>query len=374
MTEPHITVETVIVGASAAGLSTATCLAAAKREYRLLEAAPQVGASWRGHYDRLHLHTSRRLSALPGYPLPKDYPTYASRDQVVSYLEQYAARLPTPPQFCEPVKKIRREGGDWIITTSAGTYLSQNVVIATGNARVPNVPRWPEQDRFVGTVLHSSQYKNGKHLVGKRVLVIGFGNSGGEIAIDLTEHGATVDIAVRSAVNVIPRDVLGVPVLGIGIAMSALPPKLADALTAPIVRATVGDITKLGFRKLPYGPAEQVQRDGRIPLLDIGTIDLIRKGVITVKTDVQRFTENGVVFVDGSEEKYDAVVLATGYRARINDFLDGAGDALSESGAPKQSGVALMPGLYFCGYYVSPSGMLREIAIEARHIAKAITS
>ena len=198
MAEPRTSVETVIVGASAAGLSTATCLASAGRSYRLLESTPHVGAAWRGHYDRLHLHTSRRLSALPGYPLPKEYPTYAARDQVVSYLENYAARLPTPPQFSERVTKIRRQGGDWITTSSVGTYRSQNVVIATGNARVPNVPRWPDQDLFTGSVQHSSQYKNGKHLVGKRVLVIGFGNSGGEIAIDLTEHGATVDIAEGS--------------------------------------------------------------------------------------------------------------------------------------------------------------------------------
>jgi indole-3-pyruvate monooxygenase len=171
---------------------------------------------------------------------------------------------------------------------------------------------------------------------------------------------------------VVPRDLLGVPILGVGIFMSLLPPAIADRLAAPILRRAVGDITELGFRKLPYGPGVQIRRDHRIPLLDIGTIALIRKGAIRVKPGVDRFTPTGVVFAGGAEEAYDAVILATGYRPRLDELVDDAGAALDASGAPSTSGQAILPGLYPCGFHVSPNGMLRGIAMESRAIAEDI--
>ena len=204
--------------------------------------------------------------------------------------------------------------------------------------------------------------------------MIGFGNSGGELAIDLHEQGALPELAVRSAVNVVPRDLLGLPILAVGIAMDLFPPVVADALSAPLMRLVVGDIRKLGFRKLPYGPAVQINRYGKIPLLDVGTLDLVRRGVVRIRPGVERFTPRGVIFEGGTEAAYDAVVLATGFRPRVNAFLEGCGDALDAEGAPRTSGRAAAPGLYFCGFYVSPTGMLRAIAREAATIARAIAA
>ena len=364
--------DTVIIGASAAGLATAACLRRRGRSFRLLERAPHVGASWRAHYDRLHLHTSKGLSGLPGLPLPRDYPKYPSRDQVVAYLEQYAKHFDLAPQLSTEVSRVYRGGDAWVVESSAGRFTAREVVIATGNARVPNRPAWPGQEAFGGTVLHSSAYGNGAAFRGKRVLVIGFGNSGGEIAIDLCENGALPDLAVRGPVNVIPRDLLGVPILAVGIAMSVFPPKVADALSAPLLHLAVGDITRLGFRKLPYGPAVQIDRHGRIPLLDIGTLALVRSGKLKVRPGVERFTPAGVVFEGGAEEAYHAVVVATGYRPRVGAFLEGAGEALDAEGSPRSSGREALPGLWFCGFYVAPTGMLREIAREAEAIAGGI--
>lgn len=187
------------------------------------------------------------------------------------------------------------------------------------------------------------------------------------------EHGAQVHLAVRSTVNVIPRDALGlVPVLQLGVLTRHLPTALADALTAPLVALTIGDISRVGLRKAPYGPATQIARDKRIPLLDIGTMARLRSGEIVAHPNVARFTPSGVVFEDGVEVEAAAVVLGTGYRPALEDFGPDVAAALGPGGVPERSGAEAAPGLYFCGFEVSPAGMLREIGLEAERIARAI--
>ncbi|MCX6431259.1 MAG: NAD(P)/FAD-dependent oxidoreductase, partial [Actinobacteria bacterium] len=195
-----------------------------------------------------------------------------------------------------------------------------------------------------------------------------------EQALDLTERGAHAHLSVRSPVNVVQRDVLGVvPVLQLGIVMRHLPPRVADALSWPLVRLTVGDITKVGLRKLPYGPNTQIARDRHIPLLDIGTMAAIKQGSIVVHGDIDHFTADGVVFTDGSALACDAVVLATGYRPGLADFLPEWEQVCDPDAMPLVSGrPTALPGLYFCGMFVSPSGMLREMGIEARALAASI--
>jgi indole-3-pyruvate monooxygenase len=292
---------------------------------------------------------------------------------LIDYLESYAKKFDLDIRFNQQVTAARRNGNnDWEIQTQNTRYQASNLVVAAGNAREQFVPKWKGQDAFKGKVLHSSEYKNGKQFKGQKVLVVGFGNSGGEIAIDLWEHGAKPSIAVRNAVNVIPRELVGIPILSIGIFQNILPAWMADAMNAPILRMAIGDITKYGLRKLPYGPATQIKKDKHIPLIDVGTIKLIKQGHITVYSGVEKFTENGVKFTDGKEAQFDAVVLATGYRPRVDAFLNET-NVYDENGAPVSSGRKIsIPGLYFCGYYVSPTGMLREIAMEAKKISAEI--
>lgn len=363
--------DTIIIGASAAGLATAACLKRAGARFELLEREAHVGHAWRNHYDRLHLHTPRISSGLPYRAMPRSYPTYPSRDQVVQYLEDYAWNLELAPRFSTEVRRVCRTSSRWQVETSHETFTARNVVVATGATHTPYEPAWPGRDDFAGDLFHSSRYDNGSAHRGKRVLVVGFGNSACEIAIDLVEHGAHPTLAVRSAVNVLPRDLFGLPILAVGIVLGALPPKVADALGAPLMRAAVGDIEALGLRKLPYGPITQIVETGRIPLLDIGTIGHIRKGDIAVRPGIERFTRSGVVFDDRREEAFDAVVLGTGYRPALETFLEDAASIVGNKGLP-ESGREVRPGLFFCGYYVSPTGMLREIGIEARRIAEAI--
>jgi indole-3-pyruvate monooxygenase len=364
--------ETVIVGAGPAGLSVAACLARAGRSFALVERADAVGSAWRSHYERLHLHTDKAHSELPFHPYPPDYPKYPAREQLVAYLERYADAMGLAPHLGETVTAARRTADQWEVTSSRTIYRAANLVVATGYNQVPEVPVIPGRDGFRGEVIHSSAYRTGAAYRGRSVLVVGFGNSGGEIAIDLVEHGATTELSVRSAVNVIKRETLGMPVLALAGMLAWMPPRLADALSWPVMRLTVGDIRKLGLRKLPYGPMEQVRRTKRIPLIDVGTLALIRDGKIKVRTGVARIDGDEVMFDDASRGRYDAIVLATGYRPGVAHFL-AAPETLDERGAPTSSGVPTsVPGLYYCGFFVSPYGMLRAIAEEARAISRDI--
>ncbi|HEX4019044.1 MAG TPA: NAD(P)/FAD-dependent oxidoreductase [Frankiaceae bacterium] len=367
-------VQTLVIGASASGLATAAELRQRGLEFEIIEAEPVVASAWRRHYDRLHLHTPKAFSALPGLPMPKSYPRYPSREQVVEYLESYQRHFCLEPHFGERVQRVERVDGTWETTTNKGVRRSANVIIATGRTRVPMRPTWPGMEQFHGDVLHSSEFRNGDAWKGRPVLVVGFGNSACEQALDLVERGAQVHLAVRSPVNVLPRDILGVlPVLPLGIVMRHLPPRVADVLAGPMIKLTIGDVTKVGLRKLPYGPNAQIAHDRHVPLLDIGTIEQIKQGHITVHGGVERFTADGVRFTDGTELAVAAVVLATGYRAAVQDFLIGWEAVCDGEGTPTASGApTALEGLYFCGMYVSPAGMLREIRLEAVRLSALI--
>ena len=362
-----------MVGAGPAGLAVGACLKRGGIPCILLEQAPQVGGAWHRHYERLHLHTDKGHSQLPFLRFPRDYPRYVSRLQVIDYLEAYARAFELDVRLGQTVAAARKVDGAWEIRTQDTLYRAANLVIATGYNREPYRPEWPGQARFAGRLMHSSEYRSGQAFKDQDVLVVGFGNSGGEIAIDLWEHGGRVTLAVRSPVNVIPRELFGIPILSIAILQSKLPPMLADAMNGPLLRAVVGDLTRLGLRRSPEGPMAQVRRTGHIPLIDVGTIGLIKRGRVAVRPGIERFTADGVAFTDGTRRPFDAVILATGYRPRVDAFLEGPSAAYDADGAPTSSGgEAPVPGLYFCGYRVAPTGMLREIGFEARRIGAAI--
>src|SRR5262249_18205927 len=281
---------TVVVGASAAGLATGACLARAGVPFELLEQRDVVGAAWRSHYDRLHLHTSKGLSELPYLGFPPEVPRYPAPAHVGDYLETYARHHGLAPRFGERVVSVRRDGAGWVTRSDKGEWRSRNVVVATGYTRAPFRPSWPGLESFEGSVLHSSDYRNGDRWRGKNVLVVGFGNSGGEIAIDVAERGARPTLSVRSPVNIVPRDFLGIPTLAWGIALSVLPVRVADAIARVVSRLTIGRLDTLGLAKLPYGPNLQIRRHRRIPLLDIGTVARIRTKEIAVVPGVEAFS------------------------------------------------------------------------------------
>ncbi|CAN5709723.1 NAD(P)/FAD-dependent oxidoreductase [soil metagenome] len=364
----------LIIGAGPAGLAIGACLRQTAVPFMILEQTDKVGATWHQHYDRLHLHTSKANSALPFFPLPRRYPRYPSRLQMIDYFEAYARHFQLEPRFGQEVVAADYHDGEWSVQTQDTLYRAQYLIIATGYNRKPSIPAWPGLSTFRGSVLHSAQYKNGATFKKQRVLVVGMGNSGGEIAIDLVEHGAKPSLAIRSSVNIIPRDLFGIPIITLSIVLSKIAPWLADALTAPILRWVIGDLTQYGIHKLPYGPMTQIQRDQRIPLIDVGTVQLIKRRQITIYPDIKEFTETGIIFTNGAQAEFDAVIAATGYRPNVNSFLQGLPSAYDENGFPIAIGSeSAHMGLYFCGFRISATGMLREIAREAKQISDDIS-
>ncbi len=364
---------TVVIGAGAAGLAVGACLRRAGLAVTILERTGLVGTAWRNHYDRLHLHTDRRNSGLPYLPMPRSYPRYPSRDQVIAYLEAYADHFGLAPRFGVEARRLDRTADGWSVETGGEPIRTPRVVLATGYTQIPVRPSWPGLASFTGACLHSSEYRSGAPYAGARALVVGFGNSGGEIALDLLEHDAEVSICVRSPVNVVPKELFGIPILTISIALSRFPPRVADALTAPLGRLLYSDLHRLGLRRARQGPFRQISDRKRIPLIDIGTIDRLRSGDLDVRPGILEFDRGKVVFEDGRREAYDVIVLATGYRPDLTPILGHVSGTLKPDGSPVRSGVrSPVPGLYYCGFYVAPTGMLREIALEAREIARLI--
>jgi cation diffusion facilitator CzcD-associated flavoprotein CzcO len=362
--------DAIIVGAGPAGLACAVSMDALGLNTTVLEKANAVGSVWRRHYDRLHLHTDRSHSGLPGMAMPRTYPTYPSRAQVVEYLENYATHFHIQPVFNTTARKIERNGSRWIVNTDQTTLSAPVVVIATGWADFPYRPSWPGSETFRGNYIHSSEYRNTSPYIGKRVLVVGFGNSGGEIALDLANAHVDTTLAVRGPVQILPRDLLGIPILTWAIAQKSLPTGIVDFINAPVIRLAVGPFERYGLRRATKGPRRMVEEDGRIPLLDIGTLAKIRDGSIKVRGGIDHFASNGVVFSDQPAEKFDAIILATGFRPDLRKLLPDVNDVLSEDGKPLVTGQATnAPGLYFCGLVTSPTGQLREIGLEAKQIS-----
>ncbi len=371
----EMSTDVAVVGSGPAGLAVAACLRRAGVDFVLLEKEAVLAPSWRRHYQRLHLHTDRSHSGLPYFPMPRTYPRYPSRLQVIEYLEAYAKAFSLAPRFGEEVVEARRQEGAWALKTAAARYRVRALVLATGYNATPVRPHWPGMEGYQGVVLHSSEYTSGERFRGQDVLVVGFGNSGGEIAIDLFEQGARPSIVVRGAVNLLPRELLGIPILTWAIALSKLPPKVADALAAPLLRMTFGDLSRLGLRKAPVGALTELNTRRHVPLIDVGTVALLRNKQLQLRPAIRAFTKDGVLFEDGAEAAYQAVVLATGYRHRLAQVLGDVDGVLDAAGQPRTSGrETSLPQLYLCGFYVAPTGMLREAGVEARRIAKDLSA
>jgi cation diffusion facilitator CzcD-associated flavoprotein CzcO len=368
-----IQTHTLIVGASISGLASAACLQKQGIEYIIIEKQSQVAAPWHNHYERLHLHTNKRISSLPYKKFDNAIPRYPSRRQVIDYLENYQEEFNINPVFNTEAKSIKKINDYWITETNNETFKSTYVIIATGPYGKPKPVNLKGMETFPGSIIHSYEYKTGKDFTGKKVLVIGFGNSACEIAIDLYEQGATPSMAVRSPVNIIPRDLLGIPILEISLLMSHLPPRVADTINAPLLRLMFGDITKLGLKKMPYGPFEEIEKDGKIPVLDIGTIKHIRQGHIKIYGDIDHIENSTVYFSDGEQKDFDAIVAGIGYYRDYAEIIDVDKSRFDDLKLciSKQKYFG-KDSLYFCGFWIGSTGQIREIALDAQKIAKDI--
>lgn len=373
-------VTTVVIGAGPGGLAAAAEVKRAGVEAVVIDKADRVGSSWAGHYDRLHLHTSRALSGLPGFRIPRRYGRWVARDDVLRYLAEYATVHDLDVRLGVAASSVESGEDGWQVAWSRGdehgVIAADAVVIATGYNHSPKITEWPGLDTYPGTVVHSNAYRNPESLAARDVLVVGPGNSGAEIATDLAEAGATVSLAVRTPPNIVRRAVLGVPSQALILSMAAFPLRVQDALAGGMQRLAVGDLSTYGIPKAPRGIATQQARDDVTPTLDVGLLRALKAGRVTVVAAVSGFTPDAVVLADGTELHPDAVVLATGYRRGLEALVGGLG-VLDRNGRPlvnAEMQLSAHPGLFFLGYSNPLTGNLRQLGIDARKIATAISS
>ncbi|MFF0222845.1 flavin-containing monooxygenase [Streptomyces sp. NPDC004629] len=368
-----------VIGAGPGGLAAAHALRARGVRAVVLEKADRVGASWRRHYDRLRLHTTRRLSALPGLPIPRRFGRWVARDDMVRYLEKYAEFHALEIVTGVEVSRIERtaDGTGWLLRASGGRELTGSaVVVATGYNHTPRVPDWPGRDAYPGTFLHAGEYRNAQPYAGRDVLVVGVGNTGAEIAVDLVEGGASrVRLSVRTAPHIMRRSTAGWPAQYSAVLVRRLPVALVDRLARPVARMSVPDLSAYGLPRPETGLYSRVTA-GAIPVQDVGLVDAVRSGRVEIVAAVEGFEDGKVALADGGRLSPDAVITATGY-ARALEGLVGHLDVLDARGRPVVHGGHTpknAPGLYFTGFTNPISGMLREMALDAEKIAKTITT
>ena len=368
----------LVIGAGPAGLAAAATLKEKGRRPVVIEKATQVGASWRNHYARLHLHTVKALSALPGMPFPAREPRYVPRRGVVDYLAAYAQRAGIEPSFGEEATAIvRAENGRWRTTTRSGRVFESNaVVVGTGANNHPFTPSLEGRDAFIakGEIVHSRDYRDAARFAGRRVLVVGMGNTGAEIALDLAEHGVAVALSVRSPVNIVYRDVLGRPTQQTSMLLARLPRALGDRVAAWLCDITVGDLARYGLQRSKVSPLRQLRELGRTPVIDVGTLARIKAGEIAVYPGLRRLVAGAAEFSDGRSAGFDVVVLATGYRPGIDALFPGLAVPLDASGLPTElAGSGALAGIYFVGFDLrQPGGLLRTIGQQALEVADRI--
>ena len=366
--------DVVVIGAGAAGISAALALEDEGVHAVVLERSDRVGASWRGRYDRLRLNSASRFSHLPGRPFAKGTPTFPSRDQLVEHLEHHAHGESLELRFGVSVSRLDREQGGWVARTSAGDVRARSLIVATGYDHTPAIPDWPGRDGYRGRVLHSAEYRNPTPFRDQRVLVVGPGSSGMEIAHDLAEGGAAkVWMSARTPPNILLRTGPGgIPGDVIAHVMLRLPTRFADAFARMGRKAAVGDLTEHGLPVPDEGVFARLERLGVAPaIVDAEVIDAVKEGRIEVVGGVESLDETAAHLADGGRIEPDALIAATGYRRGLEPLV-GHLDVLGVDGLPHALGERpAADGLRFVGYVPRP-GMLGYSAKEACRAAKAI--
>jgi cation diffusion facilitator CzcD-associated flavoprotein CzcO len=336
----------------------------------ILEAGDDLATTWRSLYDRLHLHTVKRLSGLPGYPMPAKAPRYLARDAVVAYLRDYARHFDLRIETGQGVSRAMRRDGAWVVETPGGERTAHTLVSTTGVFANPDTVRYPGQEAYTGRIEHASTYREPSPYTGRRVLIIGSGNTGAEIAIDLAEHGVTASVSIRAGANVVPRELLGLPIQRWAHVIAALPPLVTRPIAGVMLRNAARRQRKAG---VPRPTGSVIGRPG-VPVIGLDFLRLARSGAIGIRPGIQAFRPDAVVFADGREEFYDVVMFATGYRPAL-DYLDGL-LTRDEGGWPARDGVRStdQPDLYFVGMQYDIRGTLFNIANEAPLAARQIAA
>jgi putative flavoprotein involved in K+ transport len=368
-------VQAVVIGAGAAGLGAALELRRRGVPAVVLDRAGAVGDRWRQRYEGLRLNNPRSMSGLRGVAISRAAGRWPSRLDYADYLERCAERFGLEVRLGVEATRVDRDGDGYELTTSAGALRARHVVVATGYDRVPSLPKWPGRDGFAGELVHAADYRRAGDYAGRDVLVVGTGNTGTEIATQLAGAGAArVRIAMRTPVNVLPDQVLGLPTAWLGWASNRQPARLADAGGFLLQRLVWGDLSAYGMPRAPMGVGTEIRRKGHGPVVDRGFVDTLRSGRISIVGAVERFDGAEVVLAGDARLRPDVVIAATGYRHGLDDLVGHLG-VLLPSGRPVHvdgRAHAAAPGLHFNGYWLPLAGQLHGMHATSRRIARAV--
>ena len=365
--------EALVIGAGAAGLSVAGELKRRGIEPLLIDGADRIGMSWERRYDGLRLNTVRQLSVPRGAAMPASAGRWGRSADLVACLRRYAAEHRLEIQFGVAAEQIDREGPFWSVKTGIGPIAARAVVVATGYDRVPRTPEWFDPAAFAGTLIHSSDYRRPADFTGADVLIVGPGNSGCEIAVELAGGGAArVRLAVRTSPNFMPATVFGIPATWLARANEGAPRSAVDLGARLIQRIEYGDLTPFGLPRAPLGVASELAGGGHGPVLERGILAKLKKGAIEIVPAVERLDDADVLIAGGERIRPDAVIAATGFGHGLEPMVGQLG-VLDDAGRPLEvSGRPAAPGLYFNGFWLPLSGQLPAMRRSSRRIAQAI--
>ncbi|KAG8389130.1 hypothetical protein BUALT_Bualt02G0197200 [Buddleja alternifolia] len=351
----------VIVGGGPSGLAVAAGLKEQGVPYVIIERSDCIASLWQKRtYDRLKLHLPKKFCQLPRMPFPDHYPEYPSKRQFIEYLESYARHFDINPQFNECVQSAKYDEVCklWRVNTvcdngSEVEYICQSLVVATGENAKSVVPEIEGLKDFGGEVIHACDYKSGASYKGKKVLVVGCGNSGMEVSLDLCNHDAKPSMVVRSSVHVLPREIFGISTFQLAmVLMKWLPLWLVDKLMLFMAWMILGNMEKFGLKRPALGPLELKNNQGKTPVLDIGALEKIRSREIQVVPGIKKFSCGSVEFTNGEKLEIDSVVLATGYCSNVPYWLQET-EFFTKEGFPKAPfphGWKGKAGLYAVGF------------------------
>jgi putative flavoprotein involved in K+ transport len=369
-------VSAIVVGGGPAGIATAAELRRRGIAVVVIERGPALGARWRSRYDGLRLNTFSGFSHLPRRRLPRAAGRYASRDAFVDYLVAYARAYELDVRLgVEAVRIEPDERTGWTVATSDGPWTAPHVIVATGWDAEPTLPAWAAASQFAGPVLHTSGLTDLTKFQGRRVLIVGAGNSGIDVAGHLVRTGATVTLSTRTPPNIFPRDWLGAPLGPSALLGEHLPSAPVDAIGRFIQWQVYGDLSAYGIARAPEGYATRFRRTGVNPAVDDGFVNALKVGRAGVVAEVERLESEAALLVTGERVDADAVILATGYRRGL-ERLVGHLNVLDDRGVPRHwrgaPGDPTTPGLYFAGFEARLSGSIRASGKHARRIARAV--
>ncbi|MFC0215773.1 flavin-containing monooxygenase [Paenibacillus chartarius] len=341
-------VDVLVIGASQTGLAAAYYLKMTNANFVVVGREKRVGDVWRKRYDSLVLFTPRRYSSLPGLTLEGEQDGYAAKDEIAEYLERYVQRFDLPVRLETEVRSLTKEQGIFRIQTSGGEWRARNVIVATGPFQKPRIPEFAASIDKDLVQLHTSEYLNPSDLQEGSVAVVGAGNSGAQIAVELSKD----------------RDVL----LSVGHKMKFLPLKAFG-------KSMFWWFDKLGMLEATihsaFGHLISRQPD---PIFGLELRSLIREGRVEVKPRATRVQDQTVIFEDGSKAQVRNLIWATGFRSdyswiKIPDVLDGKGKPVHIRG------VSRIDGLYFLGLpwqYRRGSALIGGVGRDAEYVINHI--